>query len=145
MSLDFYCKEEENTREESIDRYKNLFRNYEKNPPSLSEALVQMFKSSNLDSKKVNQLTEDILTKCKTRIDPDFGTIKKKYENITKEDAYIICSYTFESEYQVYSPYKILNQNLVSDDRKNGVRNVSKYLYENCQDIIKKINIYIDV
>ena len=129
MSLDFYCKEEENTREESIDRYKNLFRNYEKNPPSLSEALAQMFKSSNLDSKKVNQLTEDILTKCKTKIDPDFDAIKKKYENITKEDAYIICSYTCESEDRTYSPYRILNQNLVSNNRQNGVNNVSKYLY----------------
>ena len=129
MSLDFYCREEENTREESINRYKNIFTNYEKNPPSLSEALTQMFKSSNLDSEKISQLTEDILTKCKTRIDPDFDTIKKKYENITKEDAYIICSYTCESEDRAYSPYRILNQNLVSNNRQNGVTNISKYLY----------------
>ena len=128
MSLDFYCKEEENTREESIDRYKNLFRNYEKNPPSLSEALTQMFKSSNLDTNKINELVEDILNKCKGKIDQGFDAIKKKYENITKEDAYIICSYTCESEDRTYSPYRILNQNLVSNNRQNGVNNVSKYL-----------------
>ena len=39
--------------------------------------------------------------------------IKNKYENITKEDAYIICSYTCELKERKYSPYRILNQNLV--------------------------------
>ena len=126
MSLDFYCKEEENTREESIDRYKNLFRNYEQSPPSLSEALTQMFKSSNLNTNKINELVEDIINKCKARIDQDFDAIKKKYEkeNITKEDAYIICSYTCELKDRTYSPYRILNQNLVSNNRQNGVNNI---------------------
>ena len=96
MSLNFYCEEEENNREESINKYKNIFTNYESNPPSLSEALRQMFESCELDKNKVKELIDDILSKCKNRIDPDFESIKKKYENITKEDAYIICSYTCE-------------------------------------------------
>ena len=129
MSLNFYCKEEDNNREESINRYKNIFTNYEKNIPSLSEALTQMFISSYLDKKKVDELNKDIITKCKVRIDPDFDLIKSKYENITKEDAYIICSYTCESIDREYSPYKILNKNLVSNNRQNGVNNISKYLY----------------
>ena len=129
MSLDFYCEEEENNREESINKYKNIFTNYESNPPTLSEALSQMFESCELDKNKVKELIDDILSKCKKRIDPDFYTIKNKYSNITKEDAFIICSYTCESKEGKYSPYRILNQNLVSDDRKNGVTKVSKYLY----------------
>ena len=129
MSLDFYCEEEENNREESINKYKDIFINYESNQPTLSEALIQMLESCELDKNKVKELTEYILNKCKKRIDPDFDIIKKKYENITKEDAYIICSYTCESKERKYSPYRILNQNLVSDDRKNGVLNISKYLY----------------
>ena len=130
MSLNFYCEEdEERNKEESINKYAYIFTAYDKKPPSFSESLTQMFSSLKLDKKKINDLVEEIISKCKERIDPKFNEIKEKYENITKEDAYIICSYTFESEYQVYSPYKILNQNLVSDDRKNGVRNVSKYLY----------------
>ena len=129
MSLDFYCEEEENNREESINKYKNIFANYESNSPTLSEALIQMFESCELDNDKVKDLTDDILSKCKKGIDPDFNIIKKKYENITKEDAYIICSYTCESKERKYSPYRLLNQNLVSDDRKNGVINISKYLY----------------
>ena len=131
MSLDFYCNEEENIREESINKYKNLFINYETNPPTLSEALIQMFESAELDDNKVKELTNDIISKCKVRILPVFDLIKKKYENITIEDAYIICSYTCECEpkERKYSPYRILNQNLVSENRKNGVRNISKYLY----------------
>ena len=129
MSLNFYCKEEENSREESINRYKNIFKNYEKKTPSLSEALTQMFRSADLGKEKITELTEDIINQCKDRIDPDFDIIKKKYENITKEDAYIICSYTCESIDRAYSPYRILNRNLVSDDRQNGVKNISQYLY----------------
>ena len=130
MSLNFYCKEEENSREESINRYKYIFKNYEKNVPSLSEALTQMFTSADIGIKKINELTKDIMNQCKERINSDFNVIKKKYENITKEDAYIICSYTCESEIdRAYSPYKLLNKNLVSNNRQNGIKNISKYLY----------------
>ena len=139
MSLDFYCEEEENNREESINKYNNIFTNYVNNPPSLSEALIQMLESCELDKNKVKGLTDDILSKCKKRIDPNFDIIKNKYENITKEDAYIICSYTCESKERKYSPYRILNQNLVLDDRRNGVRNISKYLYLINFESIKKI------
>ena len=98
MSLNFYCEEEKNSNKtlDSINKYKNLFINYDEKIPSLSEALFQMYKSSNLKDKKINELTEDIITKCKARIDPEFDIIKMKYFNLTKEDAYIICSYTCE-------------------------------------------------
>ena len=151
MSLNFYCEGEDINREESINKYKNLFRDYEKNPPSLKEALNQMFISLDLEKEKVNQLTEDILNKCKERIDQDFVDIIKKYDKISKEDAYIICTYTCESIERKYNPYKILNQNLVSEDRQNGVRNISKYLYIFFKSLRKlpryypKKNIYIDV
>ena len=88
-----------------------------------------MFKSSDLDKKKVKELTEDIINKYKVRINPYFDSIKTKYNNITKEDAYIICSYTCEAEDRAYSPYRILNQNLLSNNLQNSVNNISKYLY----------------
>ena len=31
--------------------------------------------------------------------------------------------------YRKFSPYRLLNTNLVSDNRKNGVQNVEKYLF----------------
>ena len=98
MSLNFYCEEEANNREESANKYKNLFTDFEKNPPSFSESLTQMYTSSGLNNNKVKDLTADILNQCKQRIDSNFEKIRKKYANITKEDAYIICSYTCESK-----------------------------------------------
>ena len=129
MSLNFYAKEEDYGKEESVNNYKNLFSSYKNLTPNLSDSLKQMFKSENLDDKKCDELTKDILDKCKNIIDPKLSVIKQKYKNISKEDAYIICSYTCESNEYIYSPYKILNKNLVSENRKNGIRNISKYLY----------------
>ena len=113
----------------SINDYKYLFSEYEKKLPSLSEALNQMFKSANVDDLKVNELTNDILNKSRMFIDRASNTIQRKYDKISKEDAYIICSYTCESMDFHYSPYKLLNQNLVSEDKKKGIENISKYLF----------------
>ena len=137
MSLNFYNKEEFDFEEESINRYKTLFIGYDKKIPTLSEALEQMFKSSNLNKNKIGELIQDIITQCETRIDPDFENIRIKYENITKEDAYIICSYTCESIDRAYSPYRLLNQSLVSNNREFGVSNISKYLYILLQSLRK--------
>ena len=129
MAHNYYIEEEENRREESLNNYKSLFSNYEKNIPTLNEALNQMFKSAVFDDAKANYLTSDIINKCKTKIDPKFNEIRQKYKNISINDAYIICSYTCESQEEKFSPYKILNQNLVSNNRKQGIGNISKYLY----------------
>ena len=92
MSLSFYCKQEEyNYRKESINKYEYIFSNYENNPPSLKEALIQMYSSLNLEDNITIKLAEEILFKCKQRIDSEYDKIKKIYENITLQDAYIIC------------------------------------------------------
>ena len=129
MSLNFYTEEEDNKREESINNYKSLFADYEKKLPTLVESLNQMFKSANLNDAKISELTKDIIDKCKKTIDKNYNEIKNKYNNITEDDAYIICAYTCESKDTSYSPYRILNQNLVSNNRQNGIKNISKYLY----------------
>ena len=52
MSLNFYCEEdEESNKEESVNKYKFLFSEYDKRYPSLSEALTQIYKSTNLEKK----------------------------------------------------------------------------------------------
>ena len=129
MSLIFYSEQEDNNKEESINKYKDLFINYEQKLPTLDEALNQMFISAGADEIKSDNLIKDILLKCKETIDDNLDKIKEKYNKINKEDAYIICSYTCESEEQEYSPYRIMNQNLVSENRKNGLNNISRYLY----------------
>lgn len=129
MSLLFYCEEEENKKEESIDKYKVLFEECRNKSIALTEALNQMFSSSNIEKDIINVLIDDIITKSKKKIETNFSKIEEKYPNITEEDAIIISSYTCESVNDNYSPYKILNKNLVSDDRKSGIMKINKYLY----------------
>ena len=145
----FYFEEEDNNKEESINKYKELFSEYKNNKPSLQDALKQMFLSVDFDKNKTNDLIDDIISKCKSKIDEIFDKIIiEKYPNITKDDAYIICSYTCESketengeEYSPYSPYRLLNQNMISNDRKKGINNISKYLYI-LLDSLRKLEIY---
>ena len=49
MSLNYYNEEEDYKKEESVNNYKDLFISYEKELPSLTDALNQMFKSKNLN------------------------------------------------------------------------------------------------
>ena len=65
MSLVYYNEEENNNREVSIDNYKNMFIEYEKKMPTLSEALTQMFSSSNVQSSQytVKELVDYICSK----------------------------------------------------------------------------------
>ena len=129
MSLAFYSEQEENEKEESLNNYKYLFSEYQQNLPSLEDALNQLFKSKNINDSKINELTLDILNKCKKVIETNFNKIQNIYNNISKEDSYIICSYTCESKESDKSPYKILNKNMAEENRKYGIQNVSKYLY----------------
>ena len=119
MSLIYYSEEEYKDKEESIDKYKDLFIQYENNIPTLNESLNQLFISAGLNKDNSEDLIKDIINKCAETIDNNFEEIKEKYNKIDKNDAYIICSYTCEAKDKRYSPYKILNQNLVEDNRKN--------------------------
>ena len=130
MSYFFYSDQENNNNKESINKYKDLFLNYEKEKPSLSQALDQMFISSNADSIQSKDLVDDILFQCQSTINKNLKRIKQVYPDISMEDANIICSYTCESKKdKKFSPYRLLNSNLVSENRKNGIEKISKYLY----------------
>ena len=56
MSLNYYNEEEDYKKEESVNNYKDLFISYEKELPSLTDALNQMFKSKNLNDEKCDEL-----------------------------------------------------------------------------------------
>jgi hypothetical protein len=129
MSILYYTEEEDNSKEESIDKHKDLFLEYEKKLPTLPEALEQMFISAGATEELSDVLTKDIMSKCKKTIEKNLEKIKKKYTKITKEDAYIICSYTCESKDKKFNPYRLLNTSLISENRENGLNNISKYLY----------------
>ena len=97
MAQNYYNEEEENIREESLNNYKYLFTDYEKNMPTLNDALYQMFNSEINDYFTIRSLINDIIIKCKQTIDNKINEINQKYKNISINQAYIICSYTCES------------------------------------------------
>ena len=98
MSLLFYSDEEENLKEESIDKYQNLFEKYRNKNITLSEALNQLFTSSGVGQNKINDFITKILEECEDKIKTNSDKIKTNYPSITKEDALIISSYTCEAE-----------------------------------------------
>ena len=116
MSFTFYDEEEErrNENEESLNNYSHIFPKYKEKPPSLSEALEQMFQSVEKDKEIIEKCIKDIINKCEIKINETIKEIKKEYPKISEEDAKIIASYTCECKIEKeYSPYRILNQNLV--------------------------------
>ena len=129
MSLTFYDNNEGIEIEESINNYKDLFLEIAKNPPTLKESLLQLFSSSGLTNDKVEEFSENIIFKSKKKVEENLSKINEKYPKIQFDEAVIISSYTCEAEDRSFSPYNILNKNMISQKRKEGLKNVSKYLF----------------
>ena len=141
MSLYYYSENEDYSKEESIDKYKEIFIQYEDNSPNLSEALDQMFISEGCNSEESKEFINDIVTKTEKIISKNKEKIKLTYPNIGEDDMKIISSYTCELKNKKYSPYKLLNKNLVLDNRQEGIDNISKYLYILIKSL-RKLNKY---
>ena len=129
MSILFFAEDDGTKKEESINNYSDIFSSYKLNPPNLSESLEQIFKSAGANDSKCEVLIKDIESKCKKVVEDNNKEIKEKYPNISNDDALTISSYTCESIEEDFSPYRILNLNLVSRNRRQGITNVSKYLF----------------
>ena len=129
MSILFFAEDEDTKKEESINNYSDIFSSYKLNPPNLSESLEQIFKSAGANDAKCEVLIKDIESKCKKIVDDNNKEIKEKYPNISDDEALTISSYTCESIEDGFSPYRILNLTLVSKNRREGISNVSKYLF----------------
>lgn len=122
LNNSFYINEESNNLEESINRYEGLFKGYINNSPTLKDALNQMYNNS-------KTCIAQILSEVKIHLNTGFSKIQKKFPKVTFEDAQIISSYTCELHGADNNPYKLLNTNLVSNNRQSGVRKISKYLF----------------
>ena len=59
----FYADKEDSSKEESIDKYENIFEEYLSKCPTLTEALDQMFISSGATEDKSKELIKEILPK----------------------------------------------------------------------------------
>ena len=130
MSLYYYINNESDSKT-SINDYEEIFYDYITKTPTLTEALMQMFTSSGVSPIKSNRLINEIISRVNRHLNEKFIEIKKKYPNISKEEAQIISSYTYELENEDsnYNIYKILNKNLVSENREMGIMAISKYLF----------------
>ncbi len=130
MSRSFYSENEENTFE-TLNDYEYLFKNFKSKSITLENALKELFLNAGATKVEANEIYENLYLICKERINKKWEEIHRQHKSISKEDALIISSYTYEAKpmYKNYSPYRILNTNLVSNNRKNGVSNIDKYLF----------------
>ena len=129
MSLHFYCNGEDNEKEESINKYKDIFTDYLDNPPALKEALIQIFISGGVPENELNDYFDHLNKKINKLVEDREFKIKENYPNLSKEDSLIFASYTCEAKNYEFSPYRTLNRNLSSNNREEGLKKVSKYLY----------------
>ena len=131
MSKSFYSENEEMNFEESLDKYEFLFKDIELKPPTLEEALIELFRNGGLSEKDSKEIYNHLYKICNNRVNEKWDEIRKQNPKISKLDALIISSYTYEPKamYKKFSPYRLLNTNLVSADRKNGIINIEKYFF----------------
>ena len=131
MSKSFYSENEEMNFEESLNKYEFLFKDIELKPPTLEDALIELFRNAGLSEKDSKEIYNHLYKICNNRVNEKWDEIRKQNPKISKLDALIISSYTYEPKamYKKFSPYRLLNTNLVSADRKNGIINVEKYFF----------------
>jgi len=133
MSRCFYADGEDSSKEESIDKYEYIFEEYKRKCPTLNEALEEMFIGAGATEDKAKDLIKEITAQIDGFLTKEqLEEIKKKYPKTEEDEARIISSYTCElskEEDSNYNIYRILNNNLVSQNRQQGVKKISKYLF----------------
>ena len=141
MSIHFYDSNEDTIKNESINNFSSIFKEYSIKIPSLNDALNEMFISTGIPSQKAYEFTKEIMLKSSEIIKYNFDLINQKYPIILEEEAKIISSYTCELTNPYYSPYKILNRSLCEENREEGIKKVSKYFYIFLK-ALRKLDIY---
>jgi hypothetical protein len=129
MTLNFYDENEGIEREESINNYKELFTDLVQKPPTLEESLFHILNCSGLSNDKAEEYTKQLKADSEKQAHDNWEKINEKYPSLKFDEAAIIASYTCEAIDRKYSPYKILNRNLVSKNRKEGLSKVYKYFF----------------
>ena len=107
----YYADKEDSSKEESISKYENLFKEYLSKCPTLTEALDQMFISSGATEEKSRELIKEIFSQINEHLtDAQLLKIKNVYPEMELETAQIISSYSCEfSSDSSFNIYRILN------------------------------------
>ena len=119
MSLYYYINNE-SVSKTSINDYEYIFDDFITETPTLIEALMQMYTSSGVSWIKSNKIINEIISKVDQHLKKN--EICVKYSYISFEEAQMLTTYTCELsnlENSNNNIYKILNENLVSEDRKS--------------------------
>ena len=119
MSLYYYINNE-SVSKTSINDYEYIFDDFITETPTLIEALMQMYTSSGVSWIKSNKINNEIISKVDQHLKKNDIFIKNPC--VSFEEAQMITTYTYELsniEDSNYNIYKILNGNLVSEDRKS--------------------------
>ena len=129
--MNFHSENEQLNLDESLDKYEYLFKDFRDNPSTLAEALTELLENARLTKKDAKELYDHLYLMCNQRVQDKWSLIEQEHKNISKNDALVISSYTYEPKikFEKFSPYRLLNTNLVATDRKSGVINVEKYLF----------------
>ena len=79
MSIHFYDNNEDTIKNESINNFTSIFKEYNINIPSLSDALNEILFSAGISSQKAYEFTEDIIFKSSEIVKYNFELINQKY------------------------------------------------------------------
>jgi predicted RNA-binding Zn-ribbon protein involved in translation (DUF1610 family) len=114
-----------------LNNFEYLLKQYSSKTPTIEEALIELFRNGGASPNEAKEIYNHLKIMCDKKINDNWDLIKQENKEISKDDAFIVSSYTYEPKhmYREYSPYRLLNTNLVSNDRKSGIINVEKYLF----------------
>ena len=127
MSRTIGKNDSENEKVESINNYRDLFKPLVRKPPTIESALDQLYESMELEDPETQR--NIVISECKKYVEKNFEKIKNVHPNVTEEEALVIAIYSYEDSKSKLSPYRVLNTNLVSNDRKNGIKKVTEYCF----------------
>ena len=129
MSMAYYNLKDDIPKSNSLNDYSYIFEEYKTKNLTLEESLKEMYSSIKLTRAQVEALTNDILDKSREILSKNYDYINEKYPLLTPEEIQIISSYNGMPYAPDFSPYKILNDTLCGENRRNGIIGISKYLY----------------
>ena len=78
MSKNFYSENEEINFKESLNEYEFLFKDIHLTPPTLEEALMELFRKAGLSEKDALDIYSHLYLTCNNRVNEKWDLIRKE-------------------------------------------------------------------
>ena len=85
MSKTFYSPNEENTFD-SLNNYEFLLKNYSSKPPTLEEALIELFRNGGVSKDEAKDIYNHLYLTCNEKVNKNWTLIKEQNKDISKND-----------------------------------------------------------